>query len=91
MHRPEPNFNIAALVIKQAEQNPSNTATIFKGKTTTYGEFASRVRAQTRLWRVFAEKKLARYKLPIRLHVADALPRNPAGKVLKFQLRESLA
>ena len=91
MHRPEPNFNIAAQVIKQAEQNPSNTATILKGKTTTYGEFASRVRAQTRLWRVFAEKKLARYKLPIRLHVADALPRNPAGKVLKFQLRESLA
>ena len=91
MHRPEPNFNVAAQVIKQAEQNPSNTATIFKGKTTTYGEFASRVRAQARLLRVFAEKELVRYKLPIRLHVADALPRNPAGKVLKFQLRESLA
>lgn len=91
MHRPEPNFNVAAQVIKQAEQNPSNTATIFEGKTTTYGKFASRVRAQARLLRVFAEKKLARYKLPIRLHVADALPRNPAGKVLKFQLRESLA
>ena len=91
MHRPEPNFNIAAQVIKQAEQNPSNTATIFEGKTTTYGEFASRVRAQTRLLRVSAEKKLTRYKLPIRLHVADALPRNPAGKLLKFQVRESLA
>jgi fatty-acyl-CoA synthase len=41
--------------------------------------------------RSFAETKLARYKLPLRLHVVDALPRNPAGKVLKFQLRESLA
>ena len=91
MHRPEPNFNIAAQVIKQAEQNPSNTATIFEGKTTTYGEFASRVRAQARLLRVFAEKKLARYKLPIRLRMAGELPRNPAGRVLKFQLRESLA
>jgi fatty-acyl-CoA synthase len=38
-----------------------------------------------------AEAKLARYKLPLRLHLVDALPRNPAGKVLKFQLRESLA
>ena len=46
MHRPEPNFNVAAQVIKQAEQNPSNTAIIFEGKTTTYGEFASRVRKQ---------------------------------------------
>jgi fatty-acyl-CoA synthase len=41
--------------------------------------------------RGFAEAKLARYKLPLRLHLVDALPRNPAGKVLKFQLRESLA
>ena len=44
MHRPEPNFNVAAQVIKQAEQNPSNAAIIFEGKTTTYGEFAMRVR-----------------------------------------------
>ena len=58
MHRPEPNFNVAAQVIKQAEQNPSNTATILEGKTTTYGKFASRVRAQARLLRVFAEKKV---------------------------------
>ena len=41
--------------------------------------------------RSFAETKLARYKLPLRLHVIDVLPRNPPGKVLKFQLRESLA
>ena len=46
MHRPEPNFNVAAQVIKQAEQNPGNTAIIFEGKTTTYGEFATRVRKQ---------------------------------------------
>jgi len=41
--------------------------------------------------REFAEPHLARYKLPLRLHVVDALPRNPAGKVLKFKLRDSLA
>ncbi len=41
--------------------------------------------------RAFADKKLARYKLPLRLHLVEALPRNPAGKVLKFQLREQFA
>lgn len=41
--------------------------------------------------RAFADEKLARYKLPLRLHLVDALPRNPAGKVLKFQLREQFA
>lgn len=40
--------------------------------------------------RDFAEPMLARYKLPLRLHVVDALPRNPAGKVLKFVLKENL-
>jgi fatty-acyl-CoA synthase len=40
--------------------------------------------------RAFAEPFLARYKLPLRLHVVDALPRNPAGKVLKFVLKEQL-
>ncbi|MCB1689843.1 MAG: long-chain fatty acid--CoA ligase [Halioglobus sp.] len=40
--------------------------------------------------RSFAEPMLARYKLPLRLHVVDALPRNPAGKVLKFVLKENL-
>jgi len=38
--------------------------------------------------RDFASSKLARYKLPLQLHFVDALPRNPAGKVLKFKLRE---
>ncbi len=38
--------------------------------------------------RDFADGKLARYKLPLMLHLVDALPRNPAGKVLKFELRE---
>jgi len=41
--------------------------------------------------RAFAADKLAKYKLPLRLHIVDALPRNPAGKVLKFQLREQLS
>ena len=40
--------------------------------------------------RAFAEPFLARYKLPLRLHVVDELPRNPAGKVLKFVLKEQL-
>ena len=40
--------------------------------------------------REFASEKLAKYKLPIRLHLIDALPRNPAGKILKFKLREDL-
>jgi fatty-acyl-CoA synthase len=40
--------------------------------------------------REFAEPLLARYKLPLRLHLVDLLPRNPAGKVLKFVLKEEL-
>jgi len=38
--------------------------------------------------RDFGADRLARYKLPTRLETIDALPRNPAGKVLKYQLRE---
>jgi fatty-acyl-CoA synthase len=38
--------------------------------------------------REFGGASLARYKLPTRLHLIDALPRNPAGKVLKFELRD---
>ncbi len=41
--------------------------------------------------REFAADKLARYKLPLRMHVIDVLPRNPAGKVLKFKLREQFS
>jgi fatty-acyl-CoA synthase len=37
--------------------------------------------------RDFGGRSLARYKLPTTLHVVDVLPRNPAGKVLKFELR----
>lgn len=37
--------------------------------------------------RAFASERLARYKLPLKLFTVDALPRNPAGKVLKFELR----
>jgi fatty-acyl-CoA synthase len=40
--------------------------------------------------REFAETFLARYKLPSRLHIVEALPRNPAGKVLKFELKKQL-
>jgi fatty-acyl-CoA synthase len=35
----------------------------------------------------FLTERLARYKHPKALEVADALPRNPAGKVLKTELR----
>ncbi len=38
--------------------------------------------------RDFASDRLARYKLPTRVELIDVLPRNPAGKVLKFELRE---
>ncbi len=40
--------------------------------------------------REFATRRLARYKLPSRLEIVPALPRNPAGKVLKFELRARL-
>jgi fatty-acyl-CoA synthase len=38
--------------------------------------------------RAFAGESLARYKLPSELHIIDLLPRNPAGKVQKFKLKE---
>jgi fatty-acyl-CoA synthase len=41
--------------------------------------------------RSFAGERLARYKLPTRLELVDSLPRNPAGKILKFELRERFA
>jgi fatty-acyl-CoA synthase len=41
--------------------------------------------------RTFGGDKLAKYKLPSRLETVDALPRNPAGKVLKFELRQRFA
>jgi len=34
--------------------------------------------------------KLAKFKQPQHLHLMDALPRNATGKVLKFELRESV-
>ncbi len=52
---------------------------LHKGKELTLDELRS-----------FAEPFLARYKLPLRMHVVEALPRNPAGKVLKFVLKEQL-
>lgn len=38
--------------------------------------------------RGFARTRLAGYKLPLRLEIVSVLPRNPAGKILKYQLRE---
>jgi acyl-CoA synthetase (AMP-forming)/AMP-acid ligase II len=34
------------------------------------------------------EQGLMTQKLPERLELVDALPRNPTGKVLKFELKE---
>lgn len=39
--------------------------------------------------REWAGASLARYKLPTRLSIVEALPRNATGKILKFQLREA--
>jgi fatty-acyl-CoA synthase len=39
----------------------------------------------------FLADRLARYKRPKALYVVDELPRNPAGKVQKFALRDELS
>lgn len=41
--------------------------------------------------RLFAGDRLARYKLPKELHLLPALPRNSSGKLLKHELRKSIA
>ena len=38
----------------------------------------------------FLTERLARYKHPKALEIVDALPRNPAGKVLKTELRDAI-
>jgi len=43
------------------------------------------------LVRKYASAYLAQYKLPVRLHVVDSIPRNAAGKVDKHALRTGLA
>ena len=40
--------------------------------------------------REFASQSLAKYKLPSRLYFLDQLPRNPAGKVQKFKIKDAL-
>ena len=40
--------------------------------------------------REFASQSLAKYKLPSRLYFLDELPRNPAGKVQKFKIKDQL-
>ena len=39
----------------------------------------------------FTQGRLARYKQPRGVVFVETLPRNPAGKVLKYQLRERFA
>jgi long-chain acyl-CoA synthetase len=36
----------------------------------------------------YARQRLARYKCPTSVDFAEALPRNPSGKILKRELRE---
>ncbi|MDG3015903.1 acyl-CoA synthetase [Speluncibacter jeojiensis] len=38
--------------------------------------------------REFCRDRLAGYKIPLRLEIVDEIPRNPAGKILKYRLRE---
>ncbi len=38
----------------------------------------------------FASEQLARYKIPRALRLVPALPRNPTGKVLKYQIRDEI-
>jgi acyl-CoA synthetase len=37
------------------------------------------------------DQQIATYKLPERLEIVDALPRNPVGKILKRELRDDIA
>jgi fatty-acyl-CoA synthase len=39
----------------------------------------------------FCRGRLAGFKTPKRVEVADALPKNPSGKILKRELRERYA
>src|SRR5688572_17705291 len=39
----------------------------------------------------WARERLANYKVPAAVHVMSTLPTNPAGKVLKFELRSQLS
>ena len=39
----------------------------------------------------FARERLAVYKVPKQIFIADGLPRNPSGKVLKRELRTTYA
>ena len=39
----------------------------------------------------YCEARLAKYKIPRRLKVVQALPRTPTGKVMKYQLRQQAA
>lgn len=40
---------------------------------------------------VYTAHEVASYKLPGRMEISDALPRNPVGKVLRRVLREKIA
>ncbi len=55
-------------------------AALHKGKQLTLEEL-----------RDYGTDHLARYKLPQHLHLVDDIPRNAAGKVLKFELRNRYA
>ncbi len=81
LYRHEHIAEVAVLGLPDEKWGEAVTAIValHKGKELTLEELRS-----------FAEPFLARYKLPLRMHVVEALPRNPAGKVLKFVLKEQL-
>jgi fatty-acyl-CoA synthase len=72
---------VAVIGLPDAKWGESVTAVVVThpGETLTLADLRS-----------FASERLARYKVPQRLHVLDSLPRNPTGKVLKNQLRDEL-
>jgi fatty-acyl-CoA synthase len=40
---------------------------------------------------LFLRGRLADYKIPVRYHLVDSLPRNPSGKILRRSVRQQLA
>ena len=43
MHRPEPNMNLAAHILKQADLSRDRIALVFEDQQWTYAEFSARV------------------------------------------------
>jgi len=51
MHRPEPDMNLAAMILRQADLSRGRTAMVFEGESYDYAEFARRARTRAALFR----------------------------------------